>query len=46
MEDAHVLQLKNRKFSDLYLCFCGYAQCHPCTASALRSDPIIFFIIS
>ena len=24
MEDAYVLQLSDRKFSDLYLCYCGY----------------------
>ena len=29
MEDAYVLQLSDRKFSDLYLCYCGYAKCEP-----------------
>ena len=29
MEEAHVYLFKNRKFSDFYLCFCGYAKCEP-----------------
>ncbi len=29
MEDAYVLQLSDRKFSELYLCSCGYSKCEP-----------------
>ena len=47
MEDAHVLQLKNRKFSDLYLCFCGYARCLPLHSfgPAVRPNYILHYII-
>ena len=29
MENSHVLQITERHFSDLYLCFCGLAKCEP-----------------
>lgn len=29
MEDSYVLQLQRQKFSDFYLCYCGYAICQP-----------------
>lgn len=29
MENALVLELPESKFRDLYVCFCGYAQCEP-----------------
>ncbi len=29
MENAFVLSLSEQKFSDLYLCYCGYADCEP-----------------
>ena len=47
MEDANVLQLKNRKFSDLYLCFCGYAKCRPLHnfGPAVRPNYIFHYII-
>ena len=47
MEDAYVLQLKNRKFSDLYLCFCGYAKCQPLHnfGPAVRPNYILHYIL-
>lgn len=47
MEDAYVLQLTNRKFSDLYLCFCGYSKCEPLHSfgPAVRPDYIIHYIL-
>lgn len=47
MEDAYVLQLKNRKFSDLYLCFCGYAKCQPLHSfgPAVRPNYILHYIL-
>ena len=47
MEDAYVLQLKNRKFSDLYLCFCGYAKCRPLHSfgPAVRPNYILHYIM-
>ena len=47
MEDAYVLQLKNRKFLDLYLCFCGYARCLPLHSfgPAVRPNYILHYII-
>lgn len=46
MEDAHVLKLKNRKFSDFYLCFCGYAKCEPLHSfgPAVRPNYVIHVI--
>ena len=46
MENSHVLQITERHFSDLYLCFCGLAKCEPkSTALALVSAIIISFTI-
>lgn len=48
MEDAYVLQLSNRKFSELYLCFCGYSKCEPLHSfgPAVRPDYLIHFILN
>lgn len=47
MEDANVLQLKNKKFSDLYMCFCGYAKCSPLHnfGPAVRPNYIFHYIL-
>lgn len=47
MEDAYVLQLSDRKFSDLYLCFCGYAKCEPrhSFGPGVRSNYLIHYIL-
>lgn len=47
MEDAYVLQLPNRKFSDLCLCFCGYSKCGPLHSfgPAVRPDYLIHYIL-
>lgn len=47
MEDSFVLQLKNRKFPDFYLCFCGYAKCAPLHSfgPAVRPNYIIHLIL-
>ena len=46
MEEAHVLKLKSRKFSDFYLCFCGYAKCEPLHSfgPAVRPNHVIHII--
>lgn len=48
MEDAYVLQFSDRKFSDLYLCFCGYAHCEPLHSfgPAVRPNYIIHYVLS
>ena len=47
MEDAYVLQLRNRNFSDFYLCFCGYAKCEPLHnfGPAVRPNYLIHLIL-
>ena len=47
MENANVLQLKNRKFPDFYLCFCGYSECSPLHSfgPAVRPNYILHYII-
>ena len=47
MEDSYVLQMKNRKFSDFYLCFCGYAKCSPLhsVGPAVRPNYILHYIM-
>lgn len=46
MENANVLQLKNRKFPDFYLCFCGYSECGPLHSfgPAVRPNYILHYI--
>lgn len=46
MEEAHVFRFKNRKFSDFYLCFCGYAKCEPLHSfgPAVRPNYLIHII--
>ena len=48
MEDAYVLQLTDSKFRDLYLCFCGMAECKPnhSFGPAARPNYIIHYILS
>lgn len=47
MEDSYVLQMKNRKFSDFYLCFWGYAKCSPLHSfgPAVRPNYILHYIM-
>lgn len=47
MEDSYVLQMKNHKFSDFYLCFCGYAKCSPLHSfgPAVRPNYILHYIM-
>lgn len=48
MENAYVLQLTDSKFKDLFLCFCGYAQCQPFHnfGPAVRPNYLLHFILS
>lgn len=48
MEDSYVLELTDRRFSELYLCFCGYAHCSPGhdMGPAVRPNYIIHYILS
>ena len=47
MEESYVLQIKERQFSDLYLCFCGYAKFSPghSFGPAVRPNYIIHYIV-
>lgn len=47
MEHAFVLELSDSKFKDLFVCFCGYAQCEPLHAfgPAVRPNYILHYII-
>ena len=47
MEESYVLQIKERQFSDLYLCFCGYAKCSAghSFGPAVRPNYIIHYIV-
>lgn len=47
MEDAYVMQLPDRKFRELYLCFCGYAICRPLHSfgPAVRPNYILHYIL-
>ena len=46
MENSHVLQITERHFSDLYLCFCGLAKCEPnhSFGPGIRDNYIIHYI--
>lgn len=47
MENAFVLELSESKFRDLYVCFCGYAQCEPLHSfgPAMRSNYLLHYIV-
>ena len=47
MENAFVLELPESKFRDLYVCFCGYAQCEPLHSygPGVRSNYLIHYIV-
>jgi len=47
MEDSYTLLLSKRKFSGLYLCFCGYSKCKALHnfGPAVRTNYIIHFIL-
>ncbi|MCI8862133.1 MAG: AraC family transcriptional regulator [Lachnospiraceae bacterium] len=47
MENAYVLELSESRFRDLYVCFCGYAQCEPLHSygPAMRSNYLIHYIV-
>ncbi len=47
MENAYVLELSESKFKDLFICFCGYAQCGPLHGfgPAARPNYLIHYIM-
>lgn len=47
MEDAYFMQQPDRKFRELYLCFCGYAKCEPLHSfgPAVRPNYILHYIL-
>lgn len=47
MENAFVLELSESKFKDLFICFCGYAQCEPLHAfgPSVRPNYLLHYII-
>lgn len=47
MEDSYVLQLTDRKFTDIYLCYCGYAKCEPghSFGPSVRPNYLIHYIL-
>ncbi len=48
METSWTLPVQKHKFSDLYLCFCGYEACQPLHSygPAVRPNSVIHYIIS
>ena len=48
METSWTLPVPKHKFSDLYLCFCGYEACQPLHSygPAVRPNYVIHYIIS
>ncbi len=47
MENAYVLQLTDKKFTDIYLCYCGYADCEAghCFGPSVRPNYLIHYIL-
>lgn len=47
MKNCYEMKLSDRKFGDLYLCFCGYADCSPLHSfgPAVRPNYIIHYIL-
>lgn len=47
MENAFVLELSESKFKDLFVCFCGYAQCEALHGfgPAVRSNYVLHYIV-